>query len=345
VALLPGDTQILSGSYDHTMKLWNIESPPGLKIIGNAHSNLVVSGDGKRIVSAGYYLPGTGHPPGVRVWDAATGKELLALKAHKFGIMMRSVAVSADGGRIVSSDSSGRVIVWDAAKDYKPRILPHNFGENAIALSPDAKRVAADKNWLVHICDADTGQIVRVLKGHQGAIGSIVFIANSNRMVTGSADNTVMVWDINTGKAVVTLAGHTGNITSVAALPDGKRIVSGSRDKTAKVWDEITGEEIATLKGHTADITSVAILPDGKRVVTGGDDQTVRIWDATTGHETLTLKATTFGTMSVAVSRDGKRIYAATLNSIDVFDAGLMQNASGDERGVARSDGRNDSGK
>ena len=42
----------------------------------------------------------------VKVWDAATGKEMLTLKGHT--IAVASVAFSPDGRRIVSGGSDGR---------------------------------------------------------------------------------------------------------------------------------------------------------------------------------------------------------------------------------------------
>jgi hypothetical protein len=69
--------------------------------------SVAFSPDGSRLASGGYDGDGT-----VRVWDAAGGKELLALRGHAFGVW--SVAFSPDGRRLASADGDGTVRVWDS---------------------------------------------------------------------------------------------------------------------------------------------------------------------------------------------------------------------------------------
>jgi hypothetical protein len=191
--------------------------------------------------------------------------ELPPLKGHSNSVS--SVAISADGKRIVSGDYNYMVKVWDAA----------------------------------------TGKETLSLKGHTGIVGSVAINADGKRIVSGSWDQTVKVWDAASGQDLLTLKGHAGNVRSVAFSPDGKRIVSGSSDGTVKVWDAATGQEALTLKGHAFWVISVAFRPDGKRIVSGSSDKTVKVWDAATGQETLTLKGHNAYITSVAISADGKR--------------------------------------
>jgi WD40 repeat protein/serine/threonine protein kinase len=330
LAFLPDGSRIVSGSYDHTVKLWNMASRQEFKLASNPMSNLALTGDGKRIV-CGTYVPGPNNPV-VRAWDAATGKLLLTLNGHTK--MIQSVAVSGDGGRIVSGDLDGVIKVWDRAKNYEPMTLapPHTLG--FLALSPDGRRIAGGGNHLtVRVWDADTGREIAVLKGHPAS--TAIFLPGDKRLVTAGGEDTVKIWDMDSGEKVrtLTLVGHRGMIHNLAALPDGKLIVSGSdKNRTVKIWNALTGAQIAALKGHTAPVTSVAVLPDGKRIVTSGPDA-VRLWDAATGYETLTLKG---GASKLAVSPDGRRIFSSTGNSIDVWDASPNQDDPAQTPKVAR---------
>ena len=67
---------------------------------------MAFSPDGRRIVSGSY-------DETVKVWDAATGQEILTLKGHTGCVL--SVAFSPDGRRIVSGSDDKTVKVWDAA--------------------------------------------------------------------------------------------------------------------------------------------------------------------------------------------------------------------------------------
>lgn len=280
-----------------------------LKMPQKGHTHRVAcvafSQDGKRIVSGGGYL---GHSGEVKVWDVATGQELLTQKGHD---LVTSVAFSADGKRIVSVD--GTVKVWDIATEEPVLTLKgHDGGVGCLAFSPDSQQVASGSgDKTVKVWNAVTGREMLTLKWHTSAVKCVAYSPDGKRIISGSFDQTIKVWDASTGQDVLTLKGHTSGVSSVAFSNDGKRILSGSGDGIRgeiKIWDAATGGEILTWKGHTRGVKSVAFSPDGQRVVSGGWGQTVKVWDATTGKEVFTLKGHANSICNVAFSPTGKRI-------------------------------------
>ena len=79
----------------------------------------------------------------------------------------------------------------------------------------------------------NTGDCVKTFTGHQYTVMSLQF--DSNKIVSGSADQTIKIWDVKTGQCSNTLPGHTEVVMSVKF--DATKIVSGSADKTVVVWD------------------------------------------------------------------------------------------------------------
>ena len=123
----------------------------------------------------------------------------------------------------------------------------------------------------------------QTLNGHTSCVYCVTHL-DDGRIVSGSADNTLIVWeagDDGTFAAAQTLSGHTGFVLCVAQLDDG-RIVSGSDDKTLIVWakgDDGAFAAAQTLSGHTGYVNCVAPLDDG-RLVSGSYDKTLIVWAA-----------------------------------------------------------------
>ncbi|MEO8611879.1 MAG: protein kinase [Chloroflexota bacterium] len=152
-------------------------------------------------------------------------------------------------------------------------------------------------------------RIEHYLAGHTAGVRSLAISPDGRRLVSGSADNTLIIWDTTTDQpAGAPLTGHTGWINSVAFSPDGKIIASGSTDQTIRLWDVETGKPIGNpLVGHSGIVWSVAFSPDGKTLASGSDDLTVMIWDVATGKsigDPLTGHEDTV--YSAAFSPDGK---------------------------------------
>src|SRR5689334_14672544 len=68
-------------------------------------ASVCFSPDGRRIASGS-------RDETVRVWDAATGKEILTLRGHTDGVT--SVCFSFDGKRLASGSRDRTAKVWDA---------------------------------------------------------------------------------------------------------------------------------------------------------------------------------------------------------------------------------------
>ena len=246
----------------------------------------VFSPDGTRVVTAS--ADGT-----ARIWDASTGKELLAVKASSYG-------PGSDYG-----------VIWHAI------------------FSPDGKLLAtAAGDGVARIWDSTSGDELFALSGHHADIFHVEFSPDGSLLVTVSPDGTAKIWDLASGTELLTLdQGEDAVPYWVAFSPDGSRIaVANTADIEdlggwASIWDVATGEMILSLPRQSAFVNSVAFSPDGRRLVTTGDDQTARVWDANTGEELLTLYGQTTNVANAAYSPDGSHIATVTGSEVKVWDA------------------------
>ena len=291
---------------------------------GDWISSIAFSPDGKRIVS------GSGDKT-IKVWDAATGDELMTLRGHKEYV--KSVAFGPDGKRIVSGSGDKTIKIWDAATGAELMTL-HGHGRsiNLVAFSPDGKCiVSGSADNTIKVWDAATGAEVMTLRGHTDGVRSVAFSPDGKRIASGSDDQTIKIWDAATGAELMTIRGHDfwgGSIGSIAFSPDGKRIISGSDDTTIKVWDAATGAELTTLRGHGNSVDSIAFSPDGKRIISCSGDNTIKVWDAETGAELMTLRGHGNWVNSIAISPDGKRIASGSFDeTVKVWDAAIRAEA------------------
>jgi WD40 repeat protein len=81
--------------------------------------------------------------------------------------------------------------------------------------------------------DAATGEVLRVFKGHKGAVGSCTFSPGGGRVTTTSTDSTVRVWDVASGREIVALIAMDEGTDWVALTPEG--VYDGSPGAISKV--------------------------------------------------------------------------------------------------------------
>jgi WD40 repeat protein len=276
VAFSPNGSQIISGSRDHSVRIWDAVSGSQEQTL-NGHtrwiSSVAFSPDGSQIIS------GSGDRT-VRVWDAVSGAQKHTLTGHTSWIS--SVVFSPDGSQIISGSDDHTVRVWDADSGaHKQTLSGHTKRIFSVAFSPNGSQIiSGSEDHTVRVWDAVSGAHKHTLSGHTGSVNSTAFSPDGLQIVSGSDDRTVRVWDAISGKHNHTLAGHTDWIRSVAVSPDGLQIISGSDDCTVRVWNAVSGAYRYILTGHTESIRSVAFSSNGSQIVSGSNDCTVRVWNA-----------------------------------------------------------------
>jgi WD40 repeat protein len=200
--------------------------------------------------------------------------------------------------------------------------LKHQGQVNKVVFSPDGhKLLSASDDGTVKVWDANTSQLLLVVKNNKGGALSAVFSPDGHKVLSSYSDSTVKLWDANSGNLLLSLEKHQWGVNSVAFSPDGHKVLSASSDGTAKVWDANSGKLLLSLKGHGSSVRSAVFSPNGRKILTASWDNTAKIWDMSTGKSLLSLEGHRLSVNSAVFSPDGNKILTASSdNTAKVWD-------------------------
>jgi RNA polymerase sigma factor (sigma-70 family) len=232
----------------------------------------------------------------LRVWDAATGKEVRSL-GKRGGTPQEfwpqpPLAFSRDGRLLAAPDKDLAVRVWDVAGGKeRVRLTGCRAPVSCVALSPDGKTLAATATVqataaaraaaTIHVWDVATGKELRAIATGQGT-NVIAFSPDGTALASCGHHPGVRLWDVRTGAEVRPFAGCETGAYALAFSPDGRFLAAGGNDKWVYLWEVLTGQ-VARLyrEGHWDGVCSLAFAPDGRSLATGGGDALAYVWDLT----------------------------------------------------------------
>ncbi|MCK1386638.1 caspase family protein [Bradyrhizobium sp. 21] len=253
----------------------------------------------------------------LKLWNAASGRELRTLSGHTFNVL--AIAFSPDGTTVASASGDNTLKLWDAASGRELRTLTGHSAPNfeasatSVAFSPDGHTlVSGSYDKTVRLWDVASGRQLQTLAGHSSYVSAVAFSPDGRMIVSGGDDKTLKLWDAASGRELRTLKGHTDWVFAVGFSPDGRTVVSGGRDRTLRLWDVASGRPLRTLTGHSDDVYSVRYSPDGRTIVSGGSDNTIRLWDAGSGKRLRTLSGHSDSVHSIAFSSDGRSLISGS---------------------------------
>jgi WD40 repeat protein len=267
--------------------LWDVKTGKEVRSMAGTGSPFrgscpAFSPDGRRLAAHEDHL--------VRVWEVATGKELLPPDAHRQAPSF--VALLKDGTGVTGGDD-GTVRLWDSATGRQRRkIGVADMWVRAVAVSPDGRRLATSElgeRQAVRLWDLRTGRPLYRLEGHgrYGGRRALAFSPDGKRLASWGDDMYLRLWDVAKGKAT---AEHE-------VRPDGRPFPGE---------DENEGDR----RMRAMSLGAGAFAPDASFLVVA--ERGFFVFDLKGAKQKLKFPNEGGHVIGLAVSPDGKHLLAST---------------------------------
>jgi tRNA A-37 threonylcarbamoyl transferase component Bud32 len=225
---------VAAGCADGKIYLWplgsNAEEP---QIWDSGHSNRI---DSLAFDDQGNLLL-TSAGDGIRIWTigrttAQLLREIAACRAPAM-FYRKNMVLSPlkEAGKLVALNMADNTVLNEYICSSLPGSIAYNEKTGLIA--------AGCRDNLVRLWDADSGELLHTLAGHDRIPGDLAFSPDGHLLVTGGWDNRILIWDMTDKPrptVIVELTRHEGWIQSISFSPDGKAMISAGNDKRVILW-------------------------------------------------------------------------------------------------------------
>ncbi len=352
VAVSPNGKQLLTASFDKTIKLWDINSGKEIRTFGGdkGHQNLVLgvtfAPDGRTFASAS-------SDNTARTWDVPLLRPIRETALTEAGT---TAAVSPDGKTAAAGAKDGSIEVWNLAGGKDLFTLKGHVGAvSGLTYHPANSQILASVgiDGTLRFWNLGDGKPIAVIGAHPGPVTAVQFASNGSTVYTASMDGMVKAWQF---PAVAPRPiPHPETVRAVAYAPDGNAMVTACLDKNVRVFNGDGTQTLRTLPApnpansaaisgsagnaltaagtttgqlliwsndgklvfqgpaHAGELTGMAFHPNGSQLATVGADGNLVIWSLPIAPSKNIAQP---GQVKTAViSADGKRVLTANADN------------------------------
>ena len=264
VSFSPDGTLLASGSWDNSVRLWDVASRQQIASLEHSRGWLTSAS----FSPDGTLLATTGGGDGALLWDVASRQQIASLW-HTASVS--SVSFSPDGtllATITEGYSGDSVWLWDVASRQQVASLRYTGNRkqwvSEVSFSPDSTLLAtAGDGDGALLWDVASRQQIASLR-HTGVengnwVNRVSFSPDGTLLASAATDGGIRLWDVASRQQIATLTDHRGwRVSEVSFSPDGT-LLAGGDSNGLLLWD-VSEVELATPQ------TLTKVSGDGQRV-------------------------------------------------------------------------------
>ncbi|KAL8383342.1 hypothetical protein RB595_006880 [Gaeumannomyces hyphopodioides] len=279
------DNMLATGSYDATIKIWDIETGRELRTLkGHTRGIRTLQFDESKLISGS--LDNT-----VKIWNWHTGELLSSLQGHSDGV----IGVHFEGEFLASGSIDTRVKVFNFVTKETFCLKGHTDWVNSVRVDTESRTVfSASDDFKVKLWDLNTKQCIRTFDNHTAHVQQVLplppdFEPDESLLHPPAASTTYQNGarsaspqqevDLSPGRLRAAY-GDAFAADPTRPLPS-RYMLSGGLDSTIRLIDTATGRCLKTFFGHFEGIWGLA--GDTLRAVTAANDGMVKVWEPTSG--------------------------------------------------------------
>ena len=224
VAFGSGENVGVSGSWDRTVRQWNLVGLEALPFIQRCPSDVCgvaasIEGTPQIVFALEDGLVG--------VWNDPFSEGAKVLGRHQD--TATSTAISHDGRMAISGSFDKSIRVWELKTGHFISLRGHRARVSTTGISHDGHfGFSGGQDGQIIVWDLNTYEMIHMLCGHEEYVAAIVVTWDSRWIASVSWDKTVRIWDADTGAcAAIFEVGE--QVWAIAASPDFDAIFVGDK--------------------------------------------------------------------------------------------------------------------
>ena len=227
------------------VRIWDVQRTPAKPIATiQGHKDAILSvafsPDGSTIATGSYDKL-------VKLWDAATGKELRTLKEHSDAVY--GVAFLPGGQQLVSGAGDRTLKIWDVQNGKRLFTISDALDSvYAVTVHPSGSKLAAagaDRMIRTWTWNGDAAAPVATLLNstfaHGDAVLGLAYSSDGTTLVSAGADRTIKIWDASTLGEKRLLEPQPDWVLGLALSGDGRWLAAGRYDGTLGLYSLANG--------------------------------------------------------------------------------------------------------